>query len=67
MNEFQNYDDLENYFSDTFVKLGVKDYDFCYIYSDLRFFASSMRINIEKDRFCNSIIAFSMSLDVIVI
>ena len=62
MNEFQNYDDLENYFSDTFVKLGVKDYDFCYIYSDLRFFASSMKIDIEKDRFCNSIISPLLNL-----
>ena len=57
MSQFENYQELKDYFSEIHKKLNVKKYNFCYIYSDLRFFASSMKINIEKDRFCESIIS----------
>ncbi len=56
MNQFESYEELEHYFSQIYLKLGIKGYDFCYIYSDLRFFASCMKINLVKDRFCKSII-----------
>ena len=56
MNEFESYNDLENYFNKIFIKLGIDKYNFCYIYSDLRFFVSCMKIIVDKDRFCKSII-----------
>ena len=56
MNQFENYQALEDYFSRTYNKLGIEQYRFCYIYSDLRFFGSCMKTNLEKDRFCESVI-----------
>jgi aminoglycoside N3'-acetyltransferase len=56
MDEFETYNELEEYFSQIYIKLGIEQYNFCYIYSDFRFFASCMKINLDKDRFCKSIV-----------
>ena len=56
MDEFETYNELEEYFSQIYIKLGIEQYNFCYIYSDFRFFASCMKINVDKDRFCKSIV-----------
>tara|TARA_B100000029_G_scaffold510781_1_gene603120 strand:+ start:190 stop:987 length:798 start_codon:yes stop_codon:yes gene_type:complete len=56
MNQFESFEALEHHFSQIYQKLGIEKYDLCYIYSDLRFFASCMKIDIDKDRFCKSIV-----------
>ncbi len=56
MSQFKNYQELEDYFSEIYIKLNVEKYNFCYIYSDLRFFGSCMKNNLDKDRFCESIV-----------
>ena len=56
MGKFESYQSLENFFSNSYEDLGVNQYDFCYIYSDLRAFASEMKSKFEKNKFCHSII-----------
>ena len=56
MNQFKNYQELKDYFSETYKKLNIKKYNFCYIYSDLRFFGSCMKNDLDKGRFCESIV-----------
>ena len=56
MAKFENYQSLENFFSNSYEELDVNQYDFCYIYSDLRAFASKMVCGFEKNKFCSSII-----------
>jgi aminoglycoside N3'-acetyltransferase len=56
MSQFENYQELKDYFSEIHKKLNVKKYNFCYIYSDLRFFVSCMKNNLDKNRFCESIV-----------
>ena len=55
MEKFENYKSLENYFLDCYKQLQVEDYDFFYIYSDLRAFASEIEFKFEKNDFCTSI------------
>tara|TARA_B100000029_G_scaffold479742_1_gene527075 strand:- start:1671 stop:2501 length:831 start_codon:yes stop_codon:yes gene_type:complete len=55
MNKFENYGRLENYFSECYKQLQVEEYDFCYIYSDLRAFASKLEFKLDKNDFCSSI------------
>ena len=55
MGKFENYTSLENYFLDCYKQLQVEDYDFFYIYSDLRAFASEIPFKFEKNDFCTSI------------
>ena len=56
MGKFESYQSLENFFSNSYEDLGVKQYDFCCVYSDLRAFASEMKSKFEKNKFCHSII-----------
>ena len=56
MGKFESYQSLENFFSNSYEDLGVNQYDFCCIYSDLRAFASEMKSKFEKNKFCHSII-----------
>ena len=56
MAKFESYQSLENFFSNSYEDLGVNQYDFCYIYSDLRALASKMKSGFEKNKFCSSII-----------
>ena len=56
MAKFESYQSLENFFSSSYEDLDVNQYDFCYIYSDLRAFASKMVCGFEKNKFCSSII-----------
>ena len=50
MGKFESYQSLENFFSNSYEDLGVKQYDFCCVYSDLRAFASEMKSKFEKNK-----------------
>ena len=56
MAKFENYQSLENFFSNSYEGLDVNQHNFCYIYSDLRAFASKMVCGFEKNKFCSSVI-----------
>ena len=56
MKKFESYQSLDDYLSRTYNELGVEPYQFCYIYSDFRAFASCINANLEKEQFCESII-----------
>ena len=63
MGKFENYQNLENFFSESYDDLKISDYDFCYVYSDLRAFASEMNNKFEKNKFCSSIITPLLKLN----
>lgn len=48
---------IEKYFAKNFEIIGVDDYDYCYIYSDFRWFAYELGKNLEKNDFCSAVIS----------
>ena len=43
-------------FEEKYDNLGMSDFDYFYIYSDLRWFASQMGKNLTKNQFCSAVI-----------
>jgi hypothetical protein len=49
-------DEIIGFFKKNFELLNVDDYDFIYIYSDLRYFSKFLIFFASKNEFCDSII-----------
>ncbi len=56
MNDKEDYFRAYKFFEEKYDKLGMNDFDYFYIYSDFRGFASEMGKNLAKNEFCSAVI-----------
>jgi len=56
MNSKEDYFHAYRFFEEKYDDLGMSDFDYFYIYSDLRWFASHMGKNLARNQFCSAVI-----------
>ena len=56
MNSKEDYFRAYKFFEEKYDKLGMNDFDYFYIYSDFRWFATEMGKNLTKNEFCSAVI-----------
>ena len=56
MNSEEDYFRAYKFFEEKYAKLGMNDFDYFYIYSDFRGFASEMGKNLARNEFCSAVI-----------
>ena len=56
MNNKEDYFRAYKFFEEKYAKLSMNDFDYFYIYSDFRWFATEMGKNLTKNEFCSAVI-----------